>query len=517
MRYMKKLLAFSITFCIIFSISITPVLADKEVKKATIEDVEKAIDMTLNYYKTREQINNDWEAFAINAVGEDVEDKYGTSGKTYLTLLEEEIRKNGVGGQMTDYERRVLGIVSAGGDPTNFAGIDLIDKIISWPDLSQGINAPIFGLIALDASNAIVYDGAKHTRESFIEYILNHMSGDGWNYNEGDIPDPDMTAMALYALAPYKNRPRVKEAGEKAIKWLSEHQLNNGGYKSWGTINSESCAQVICGLTAWGIDPQGPDFTKKGGNVVTAFLDFQVKEGKQKGQFMHVKEYGADPGMATQQALYALAALKDYMNKGKSSIFYKIISNSSGSKEITALEIYPDRLELETGKTFKLGVRNQNNRFISNDNVEWMITNKDVATINEHGVLHTLNSGKTNIIVNLKDHENIRDMIEINVIRQDFKIEKIKGCDDSKTNKNVELKITNISDEEKDAVCIVGLYDKDTHQLIQMNYISKKFLPHASHYIKAGFDIPEEGNYEIKVVVWDNWNNRRPLDEAVIQ
>lgn len=511
---LKSLLVFTIAFCMLFTISIPPVMAATSVEKVTIEDINEAIEQTLNHYRSRVEISNDWEAFAINAVGEDVQ-KFGTRGQSYLSLLEAKIKADGVGGSMTDYERVTLGILSAGGDPTNFAGVNLIDKIVNWPDLSQGINAAVYGLIALDASNAIVPDNAKHTRNSLIDYILHDKSGAGWCWG-GDEPDPDMTGMALYALAPYKDRQDVKESGTEAIKWLSDNQLSTGGYNSWGTINSESCAQVICGLTAWEIDPQGPQFTKEEGNVVTALLDFQVKEGKEKGAFKHIYEAGADPGMATQQALYGLASMKEYLEKGKSNIFYKITYNTSGPAVITALEIYPKRLEMEEGKTFTLGVRNQENLFINNNKVDWTVSNPEVATINEKGTMKTLKPGRTNIIAKLKENNAVYDAIELNVVGKDFTIEKQEDVQ-GELNKKIKFVVTNNSNEAKTAVCIIGLYEKDTNKLIQMNYISKSFQPNQSHTINAGFDISEEDNYEIQAMVWNDWNKGRPLEEILVK
>ena len=36
---------------------------------------------------------------------------------------------------------------------------------------------------------------------------------------------------------------------------MSNAQNENGGFASWGSVNSESCAQVLVALTSLGIDP----------------------------------------------------------------------------------------------------------------------------------------------------------------------------------------------------------------------------------------------------------------------
>ena len=57
--------------------------------------------------------------------------------------------------------------------------------------------------------------------------------------------------MALQALAAYyKTDAKVKEEADKAVTCLSKLQNTTGGYDSYGSVNSESAAQVITALTA---------------------------------------------------------------------------------------------------------------------------------------------------------------------------------------------------------------------------------------------------------------------------
>jgi hypothetical protein len=107
-----------------------------------------------------------------------------------------------------------------------------------------------------------------------------------------------MALMALGVLGENKDSPAVR----KAAAYLKSVQENNGGFASWGAANPESCRFVIEGLTAVGIDPAGADWTKNGGNPVSALLSYQLPDGS----FEHVKGTGGN-AMSTEQALLGLS------------------------------------------------------------------------------------------------------------------------------------------------------------------------------------------------------------------
>ena len=97
---------------------------------------------------------------------------------------------------------------------------------------------------------------------------------------------------------------------EKLIQVILDAQLNDGGFGSWGTVNSESCAQVIVALTALGIDPTADSrFVKNGLTVLDALASFYVTGGG----FRHTAG-GERNGMATEQGYYALAAYYRFAN-----------------------------------------------------------------------------------------------------------------------------------------------------------------------------------------------------------
>lgn len=216
----------------------------------------------------------------------------------------------------TENSRVILALSSIGKDATAVGDWNLIAPFndFNWIK-KQGINGPIFALIALDTNDYETEDAT--IRQQCIDFILNAQLEDGGWALSGSTADPDITAMALQALAPYKSQSNVATAAEEAISTLSAIQNSNGGYASWGTVNSESCAQVIVALTTWGINPDTDSrFVKNGKSVVDALLAHYLED---ESAFEHVIGSGAN-GMATDQACYALVAYNRFMN-GKTSLY----------------------------------------------------------------------------------------------------------------------------------------------------------------------------------------------------
>lgn len=224
----------------------------------------------------------------------------------------------------TENSRMILALTSIGKDPTNVAGYDLLEPLADLDYVkSQGINGPIFALIALDSHTYDIPKAAtgktQTTREALIDAILAaQLSDGGWNVN-GNGADADMTAMAIQALASYySSNAKVKSAIDDALNRLSQMQEANGGYTSWGTANAESVAQVIVALTSLGIDPASDGrFIKNGYSTLDALATFY----NDKGGFKHSQsDTTSSNGLATEQAYYALASWYR-LKAGKTSLY----------------------------------------------------------------------------------------------------------------------------------------------------------------------------------------------------
>lgn len=210
----------------------------------------------------------------------------------------------------TENSRVILGLTSLGYDVTDVGGHDLLQGLSDFTYVKkQGINGPIWALLAFDSNDydipEVADGGDQVTREKLIEYILEkQLAGGGWALS-GNNADPDMTGMAIQALAPYYDgNADVKAAVDKALGVLSSLQRDDGGFASWGSVNAESCAQVIVALTSLGINPDTDErFIKNGKSALDAMLAFAADGGG----FKHIAN-GPVNGMATEQAYYALVS-----------------------------------------------------------------------------------------------------------------------------------------------------------------------------------------------------------------
>lgn len=162
---------------------------------------------------------------------------------------------------------------------------------------AQSTSALVFSLHLKN----IGYDTGM-TVDEHVGRLLSKLLPSGGFPTVGDTPDIDMTAMAVQALAPYKNDERIGEVIGNALSYLSSQQTETGAFRYFNSENCENCAQVILALTSLGIDPRtDPRFIKNGVSVYDALLSYRLEDGG----FEHILGAGRN-GTATAQAYCAL-------------------------------------------------------------------------------------------------------------------------------------------------------------------------------------------------------------------
>jgi hypothetical protein len=175
-------------------------------------------------------------------------------------------------------------------------------------------------LLALDSGDYAmpVSETAKTpaSRDAYIAYILNkQLSDGGWSLSSST-SEPDVTGMALQALAKYQTSTKVKPAIDKAVACLSQMQYGKGGFSNWGGANAESTVQVIMALCELKIDPQSSLFTKNGHTLLDNLLSYYVAGGG----FKHTAEETAPNIMGTEQGFYTLVGYLRFLD-GQNSFY----------------------------------------------------------------------------------------------------------------------------------------------------------------------------------------------------
>ena len=329
-RTIQKILAIFLAIFLVLSFGATAFTADK----ATLDKaVSEAAAYLLKTVKNPEvgSVGGEWTIIGLARSGYDVPDSYYEN--YYITVEKYISDKNGVlhDRKYTEFCRMILSLTATGYDPRDVAGYDLTEPLGDIEQtIWQGVNGPIFALIALDSLDYPMPEnkGAKTqaTRDLYVAEIIRRQLPDGgWNLTAGaagaigpnEKGDPDITGMALQALAKYQGKKEVKDATDRALTFLSDLQDEKGGYASWGDVNTESVVQVLIALCALGVPVDDPRFVKNDKTLVDNILSFKNADGS----FHHSSDNSSgNSQMSCEQALCGLVAAQRAA-EGKNSLY----------------------------------------------------------------------------------------------------------------------------------------------------------------------------------------------------
>lgn len=134
----------------------------------------------------------------------------------------------------TTIERVVLTLTALGLDATNFCGQDLTAWLYENQNWNNYVSSDlIWGLVALDSGKYTAADGYKEALIQHLTEYQNQDTGAFFYSSSWNADDVDMTAMAMIALAPYKDSnataKKMYDAGWKYIESKKDDQGNYGG------------------------------------------------------------------------------------------------------------------------------------------------------------------------------------------------------------------------------------------------------------------------------------------------
>ena len=286
------------------------------------QELSAVIDKTAGYLTGKvtnpviSSIGGEWAVLGLARSGADVPESYYDR---YYDNAAAELRSNeGILSNVkyTEYSRLILALTAIGRDVADVGGYNLLEKLADYNRvIKQGINGPIFALIALDSRDYTIPQisgvTVQTTREMLVDYILSRevIGADGVRGGfslSGDAPDADITGMALQALSNYQSRSDVKAAIDRALLVLEKIQLANGSFENYGTETLESIVQVIVAKSALGVDASVN---------VSALMAYSLDDGSME----HTISGGANL-MATEQGFYALVSYARYKD-GRNSLY----------------------------------------------------------------------------------------------------------------------------------------------------------------------------------------------------
>ena len=251
--------------------------------------------------------SSDWTALALTRAG-------FPAPADYLSSVASSLGDNsGDFGGAAPLAKTVIALRAAGANPCGFNGYNLVEKLYDYQGLEKStLNGPIYMLLALDSGKYSIPASALWNDQKLVSLILGCQKSDGsFALASGSAGDPDITAMAITALAPHLAESGVTDAVNAAVGFLSSNQTADGGFIPSGSSNeaSETVSQAIIALNSVGIDAATDlRFVKNGKSLLDNLIGYENADGG----FRHTLSNDDSDIIATQQALMALDAYRRF-------------------------------------------------------------------------------------------------------------------------------------------------------------------------------------------------------------
>lgn len=251
-----------------------------------------------------------WVAVGLAAAGINPHDQRKPGGADLYSFIERNTTRYD---QTTDYERTLLAVLAAGESGRDFAGIDLVGKILErqlpdggFPQSTTGrqgwVNSTAFALLPLSRVDEPVARAAVQRAADWL--IANQNANGSWASSKlGTNQDADMTGAVIQALS--RAGRAQSDAVQRALDFLRGMQGPDGGFSAvtpGSETNTGTTAWVVQGLWAAGVDPRTWD--RGGGDP----LDYLGSMQQPNGSIVWTRSTpGLNPIWMTAYAAPALA------------------------------------------------------------------------------------------------------------------------------------------------------------------------------------------------------------------
>lgn len=302
--------------------TVTVTVSQEQAENPYRDDMQGLVNKIINRY--RDSASDDWEYMNVGFYSKTLNNMSSDTIAERIAKLDSTTNV-----AMTNIDRKIMTLTANGidcsklskyndGEPyydKNGNAVDDLAAILYNYSGGWTINGPTFALIALDMGNYTIPENALWTREKLLETLLDHVYlSDGFGL--------DMVTMMMQAMAPYQNDPvygtRVKAKLEEGLKIVldsfgTDPYGNPFGVQWGGVYTSEGASQIVCALSAMGIDIHSDVRLNNGtDSVLTSFLNYANYD---KGYFHHTNTV-RDNAMATYQGCYATQWYLGFLENG---------------------------------------------------------------------------------------------------------------------------------------------------------------------------------------------------------
>ena len=546
---------------------------DGKLHSAGTYDLDTVISQTVNWKRgTNEKVlsedflgavsstNTDWTVFFLGRLG--IDDDYSAFLAKANTYVKEKYDENPSFGlsnsKPTEWQRLAIAVQAAKGDAAAVGRKNLIadgvyNCILGDKLWEQGINSMVWGLLALDTKGYEIPEGAKYTREDIIQHILNEQKRNGgWAFG-GTKADADMTAMAIYALAPYyASNAEVKSAVDKGLDILRNKVSTDGdlyseqpnGISTEEVYNCESTAQAIMAFAAMGIDPASITNAETGKSLFDGLMKYYMTG---TGGFKHKTDDKEADLMPTDQAMEAIAAylyykegLSVYDFRAKANTTQYVAQADNGSvftanagaetdlyvgadvKKLTFTNLpignYDAAVVTVDGKTYKSGIRGADGwRPVSGEiavkdgtKLEITVTKQDGTTESRTLTVRTSADAETKAIIDQID--NLPDADKL-TLEDAYTVTSVKEAYDKLTDKE-KSQVTNADKLEELVKKLKELETEEEKKLEEKRSALKKKVAAIATPVKIG-DKDLVNQYLLELDTLGEWDKKESLSKIL--
>lgn len=375
--------------------------------------VSKVIEEMKEYYCKEKDTYDYLEAMTLKSlsVSHDV-----IQSKLEIEELSFEVGDSYQDSSSKEYAKAIMGLISAGFDPTNYNGKDYIEFLTSsqteegYFETKKGSGDKAediaYSIIALDMAG-VEYDVAKAVDLLISKFTIEDDKAFVKEYSFSSGGDLELTAISMMALSNHRDIIDTNLI-YKSINFIESERLESGMYGDieWSgkeKVSAKLTSKIVQALIAVGEDITSERWLMANGNTMVDGL-LKLKSGNEFKENENAwNEYATTEVFAALTDAYTGKSMFKPMDIGKLDKVKIVLPEGKNT--------------IKVGKKMQVSAKvyDISGKVIPSQELEWSSNNTDIATIDEKGIITAVSPGTTTIHVQVKG-SHIENSAEINVV-----------------------------------------------------------------------------------------------------